>query len=74
MTIRRLAAVLIADITGYSRLMHEDEDGTHARVSRIMREVAGPAAACDLADLLEAPLGGAEVAALKPQVCIDHSD
>ena len=43
MTIRRLAAVLIADITGYSRLMHEDEDGTHARVSRIMREVAGPA-------------------------------
>jgi hypothetical protein len=27
---RRLAAVLIADVAGYSRLMGEDEEGTHA--------------------------------------------
>jgi adenylate cyclase len=25
---RRLAAILSVDVAGYSRLMHEDEDGT----------------------------------------------
>ena len=40
MTDRRLAAILVTDISGYSRLMHEDEAGTHARVSQIMTEVA----------------------------------
>ncbi len=30
---RRLAAILAADVVGYSRLMGEDEEGTLARVA-----------------------------------------
>jgi len=30
MTARRLTAGVAADIAGYSRLMHADEEGTHA--------------------------------------------
>jgi class 3 adenylate cyclase/TolB-like protein/tetratricopeptide (TPR) repeat protein len=40
---RRLAAVLIADVAGYSRLMERDEAGTHARLGEIRREVTDPA-------------------------------
>jgi adenylate cyclase len=29
---RRLAAILAADVVGYSRLMEADEAGTHARL------------------------------------------
>ena len=29
---RRLAAILAADVVGYSRLMGADEEGTHERV------------------------------------------
>ena len=29
---RRLAAILAADVAGYSRLMGEDEEGTHERL------------------------------------------
>jgi adenylate cyclase len=29
---RRLAAILAADVVGYSRLMAADEAGTHARL------------------------------------------
>jgi formylglycine-generating enzyme required for sulfatase activity/class 3 adenylate cyclase len=39
---RRLAAVLAADIVGYSRLMGVDEEGTHARVKRHRRELIDP--------------------------------
>jgi formylglycine-generating enzyme required for sulfatase activity/class 3 adenylate cyclase len=39
---RRLAAILAADIVGYSRLMGVDEEGTHARVKRQRREVIDP--------------------------------
>jgi formylglycine-generating enzyme required for sulfatase activity/class 3 adenylate cyclase len=39
---RRLAAILIGDIFGYSRLMHQDEDETVARVKRIKRDVLEP--------------------------------
>ena len=28
---RRLVAILAADVAGYSRLMHDDEEATHAR-------------------------------------------
>jgi len=41
-TSRRLAAILIGDIFGYSRLMHQDEDETVARVKRIKRDVLEP--------------------------------
>jgi TolB-like protein/tetratricopeptide (TPR) repeat protein len=37
--IRRLAAILAADIAGYSRLMHADEEGTYARFTTLMSDV-----------------------------------
>jgi len=40
---RRLAAVLIADVAGYSRLMERDEAGTHARLREIREQVTDPA-------------------------------
>jgi len=39
---RRLAAILAADIAGYSRLMGEDEEGTHAALTALRREVSDP--------------------------------
>ena len=39
---RRLAAILAADIAGFSRLMGYDEEGTLARVKRIRREIIDP--------------------------------
>ena len=39
---RRLAAIVAGDIVGYSRLMQLDEEGTHARVKRIERELIEP--------------------------------
>jgi class 3 adenylate cyclase len=42
---RRLAAVLIADVAGYSRLMEQDETGTHVRLQCLRAEVVEPALA-----------------------------
>ncbi len=39
---RRLAAVLAADGAGYSRLMGADEEGTHAALTTLRREVTDP--------------------------------
>jgi adenylate cyclase len=39
---RRLAAILAADIAGYSRLMGSDEEGTLARVMAVRRSVLDP--------------------------------
>src|SRR5215472_13753600 len=39
---RRLAAILAADVAGYSRLMGEDEDGTLAALKAIRRELVDP--------------------------------
>jgi len=39
---RRLAAVLAADVVGYSRLMGEDEPGTLASLKRTYREAVEP--------------------------------
>lgn len=41
-TPRRLAAIIVGDISGYSRLMQIDEDGTYARVKRIERDLVEP--------------------------------
>jgi class 3 adenylate cyclase/TolB-like protein/Tfp pilus assembly protein PilF len=41
--IRRLAAILIADVAGYSRLMERDEAGTHLRLREIRAQVTDPA-------------------------------
>jgi adenylate cyclase len=34
---RRLAAILAADVAGYSRLMGADEEGTHEPVKTVTR-------------------------------------
>jgi adenylate cyclase len=39
---RRLAAILAADVAGYSRLMGADEEGTLARLKAIRRELVDP--------------------------------
>jgi len=40
---RRLAAILAADVVGYSRLMGADEEGTLARLKACRRELIDPA-------------------------------
>jgi adenylate cyclase len=42
---RRLAAILSADVVGYSRLMGADETGTLARLNSMRRELIDPAIA-----------------------------
>ena len=39
---RRLAAIVVGDIAGYSRLMQLDEEGTHTRVKRAERDLIEP--------------------------------
>jgi len=39
---RRLAAILAADVAGYSRLMGADEEGTHERLQGHLRELVNP--------------------------------
>jgi adenylate cyclase len=40
--VRRLAAILAADVVGYSRLMCEDEEGTLAALKTLQRELIDP--------------------------------
>lgn len=40
---RRLTAVLLADVVGYSRLMSADEQGTHRRVAGYVKDLIEPA-------------------------------
>jgi len=39
---RRLAAILAADVAGYSRLMGADEEGTHERLQAHLSELVNP--------------------------------
>src|SRR4051812_39809313 len=40
---RRLAAILFADVAGYTRLMDEHEVDTHRRLMKLLGEVVEPA-------------------------------
>jgi adenylate cyclase len=40
--VRRLTAILAADVAGYSRLMGADEEGTHERLKAHLRELIEP--------------------------------
>jgi adenylate cyclase len=40
--VRRLAAILAADVAGYSRLMGADEEGTHERLKAHIGELVNP--------------------------------
>src|SRR3989440_5977042 len=42
---RRLSAILAADVAGYSRLMHDDEEVTHARLTALLTAAIEPAIA-----------------------------
>jgi TolB-like protein/class 3 adenylate cyclase len=42
---RRLAAILAADVAGYSRLMHHDEEATHAKLTVLLAAGVKPAIA-----------------------------
>src|ERR1700719_4533380 len=42
---RRLAAILAADVAGYSRLMHSDEEATHAKLTALLEGGVAPAIA-----------------------------
>ena len=41
-SVRRLAAILAADVAGYSRLMGADEEGTHERLKAHLGELVNP--------------------------------
>jgi TolB-like protein len=42
---RKLAAILAADVAGYSRLMHDDEEVTHRRLTGLLADAVDPAIA-----------------------------
>src|SRR5262245_38518605 len=42
---RRLAAILVADVAGYSRLMQNDEEATHTKLTGLLTEAVHPAIA-----------------------------
>jgi TolB-like protein/class 3 adenylate cyclase len=42
---RKLAAIVAADVAGYSRLMHDDEEATHARFTALLKDAIAPAIA-----------------------------
>jgi len=42
MPVRRLTAILAADVASYSRLMGADEEGTHERLQAHLRELVNP--------------------------------
>jgi len=41
-SVRRLAAILAADVAGYSRLMGADEEGTHERLKAHLQDLIEP--------------------------------
>ena len=53
MTMRRLAAILAADVAGFSAMMERDEESTHRRVRAFRREVIEPALAAHAGRLVK---------------------
>src|SRR5258708_11729193 len=39
---RRLSAIMAADVAGYSRLMHNDEEATHTGLTALLADVVEP--------------------------------
>ena len=42
---RRLSAILAADVAGYSRLMHSDEEATHTKLTEFLTAAVDPSIA-----------------------------
>ena len=38
-----MSAILAADVAGYSRLMHHDEEGTHVKLAALLKDIVNPA-------------------------------
>jgi class 3 adenylate cyclase len=55
---RRLAAVLAADVAGYSRLMGRDEEGTLARLKAVRKALVDPAIASHAGRSALPPING----------------
>ena len=53
---RRLAAIMAADVAGYSGLMSVDEEGTLLRLRRLRREVATVSGSIELDDGSREPI------------------
>jgi adenylate cyclase len=54
MTTRRLAAILAADVVGFSAMMEKDEEGTASRIRTMRREVVAPALSAHQGRLVKA--------------------
>ena len=50
----RLAAILVADVVGYSKLVGNDEDGTLAKLQALRAKVIEPAVAKHVGSLFKA--------------------
>lgn len=50
---RRLAAILVADVVGYSRMMEFDEPGTHARLMALHARIVKPAVAAGNGEIVK---------------------
>src|SRR5947208_4824736 len=76
---RRLAAIVAGDISGYSRLMEIDEEGTHNRVKRIERDLIEPSIAEHHGKLIKATRDGfiaifdSPVEAVRCSIVIQHN-
>jgi adenylate cyclase len=56
---RRLAAILAADVVGYSALMERAEEATYAEFERLKRELIAPSLACHDGRLIKTTGDGA---------------
>jgi adenylate cyclase len=52
---RRLAAILVADVVGYSRLMQADEEGTLSRLEEIGASIIEPRVAAHRGHIFLSP-------------------
>ena len=57
---RRLAAILVADVVGYSRLIEADEEGTRARLKSLLSELIDPKIAADGGRIVKTTGDGAD--------------
>jgi adenylate cyclase len=58
MTTRRRAAILAADVVGFSALIERDEEGTAVRIRALLRDVIEPALARHQGRLVETTVDG----------------
>jgi hypothetical protein len=63
---RRLAAILAADVAGYSRLMGADEDRTLERLKALRRELVDPKIAEQHGRIVKTAGGGVDIAYSPP--------